>query len=76
MTEAGSVVVADWFAATNDDLLSGYLIANARSAGVLAKLGFQNEAPMMRYSRYFDREVEFQAMRLTKKRWCAIGEST
>jgi RimJ/RimL family protein N-acetyltransferase len=69
MTEAGLSVVSDWFAGAGDDLVSGHLIANAASAGVLAKLGFRNESQVMRHSGFWGRDVKLQAMRLTKARW-------
>jgi RimJ/RimL family protein N-acetyltransferase len=69
MTEAAQALVAAWFDATDDDLVSGHLTANAASAGVLRKLGFAYEAPVMRHSGFWGREVEVLRMRLNKAGW-------
>jgi RimJ/RimL family protein N-acetyltransferase len=69
MTEAGRAVVSSWFAVADGDLVSGHLNGNAGSAGVLTKLGLVYEAPVMRHSGFWGREIEVQRMRLTKARW-------
>jgi RimJ/RimL family protein N-acetyltransferase len=69
MTEAAQSLVAEWFGAYDGDLVSGHLVGNSGSAGVLRKLGFGYEASLMRHSGFWGREVEVQRMRLTRANW-------
>jgi RimJ/RimL family protein N-acetyltransferase len=75
MTEASVAVAEAWFGASDKDLLSGHLTANAASSNVLRKLGFAYEAPVMRHSGFWGCEVELQRMRLTKTRWLEHGRA-
>jgi RimJ/RimL family protein N-acetyltransferase len=69
MTEAAQSLVAAWFASHDGDLVSGHLVGNAGSAGVLRKLGFGYERSVMRHSGFWGRDVEVQRMRLTRANW-------
>jgi RimJ/RimL family protein N-acetyltransferase len=75
MTEAAQSLVAAWFDARDGDLVSGHLVGNAESAGVLRKLGFGYEASVMRHSGFWGCEVEVQRMRLTKARWLEVADA-
>lgn len=69
MTEAATAAVAHHFAATDTTLESGYLVGNARSAGVLAKLGFRDTDLILRWSEPLKADQPLQRMALTRDRW-------
>lgn len=75
MTEAARAVVGAWFASGELELHSGHLTENKGSARVLGQLGFRYEAPLMRHSNYFGREVEVQRMRLTRDEFVPFQET-
>lgn len=72
-TEAGDAVVDAVFAGDRrrDEILSGYLDGNARSASVLAKLGFLPAGSEPRPARALAQEVLTHRVRLTRERWQA-----
>lgn len=71
MTEAAHAVVAAWFETGADALKSGHLTENTGSAGVLRKLVFRYDTPVMRQSAYYGREVEVQRMSLSREDFLA-----
>jgi RimJ/RimL family protein N-acetyltransferase len=76
MTEACRAVLREWFALGRGEVVSGHLVANAGSAKVLRKLGFQYESAVMRKSGYYGCEVEVQRMSLTNADWLTALPAT
>ena len=69
-TEAGDAAVDAHFAdPAAGDLASGHFPGNARSAGVLAKLGFRYDGRRQMQSRALGQAVEIEAMVLTRNVW-------
>jgi len=71
MTEAVTAVVADYFAGTEAPIESGYILGNAPSANVLAKLGFRNTERVSRFAVPHDKKMPLQRMELTFDNWRA-----
>ena len=68
-SEATQAVVADHFAHSDADLLSGYVSDNHASAAVLRKLGFEITGDKMLHIRSRNKEVPSKSVVLTKSRW-------
>ncbi len=71
MTEAGRAVMAAHFAEGGGDFGSGYFAGNARSAGVLGKLGFIVTGQDIKYNRARGREMAHVNMSLTRDAFVA-----
>lgn len=67
MTEAAGAAVADHFRHSGEALVSGYILGNARSAQVLAKLGFRDTGQVRQLARPLGAVVTVQRMELTAK---------
>ncbi len=69
-TEAGDAVLDAHFGFTEDEEIgSSYTLGNAASANVLGKLGFVETHQKTSFSKALDKEVESQALVLTRARW-------
>ncbi|MEL6521725.1 MAG: GNAT family N-acetyltransferase [Pseudomonadota bacterium] len=73
VTEAARAVLADWF--SNPDappITSGYFDGNARSAGVLGKLGFGKRGTQTLHCQALDQDVLSHRMILTPEQYHAM----
>ncbi|MFD0981262.1 GNAT family N-acetyltransferase [Tropicimonas aquimaris] len=69
-TEAGFAVIDRWFAdPAAPDLTSGHFDDNARSGGVLCKLGFEYTGRKPMFCRARDAEFPSRRMTLSRARW-------
>ncbi|QUJ77652.1 GNAT family N-acetyltransferase [Sulfitobacter albidus] len=72
-TEAARAVLAEHFALSDTSVISGYLLGNAGSAGVLGKLGFTRGKLKIRDSAARGHPVEIQEMTLDAADWRAAA---
>ncbi|MFQ6548037.1 GNAT family N-acetyltransferase [Aestuariibius sp. 2305UL40-4] len=69
-TEAGDAVLDAHFGLTAaDEIVASYTLGNVASANVLVKLGFVEAGRKTSYSKALDKEMESQALVLTRARW-------